>query len=304
MCDPLVIGFNFIENIFFTLALVAGILTLIFSVSYMLGSIFKEEKYKLFAKKEAYNLFLSLLLLILFFPIVTVVESVTCTSHNVSMYDFTINNMENVLYGEIYPIISSLYKISIFQTSVSHLKLSFGAGTFKPLGFLGDVSKSLNVVSFIMEISFSSIYIQALALSFFKVTAFNIFFPLGILFRGIPLLRNYGSFVIAFSIALSTIYPFIYFISFDAYYGVFSSMNFKDNVNDLFYPKGIFSRIAVGLDNTMFWFLTFAEYNSLRDMFFTFGRVLFLAVGIPAFAIILTFACASSINKFLNRLSA
>ncbi len=302
-CDVLVVGFNFIQNIFFTLALVAGILTLIFSVSYMIGSIFNEEKYKSFAKKEAYNLFISLLLLVLFFPIVSLVESVTCDSAGVSMYDFTIQRMEGILYGEVYPILSSIYKISIYQNSLAGLKLSFGAGSFKPLGFLGSVSQSLNMVSYGMELAFTSVYIQTIALSFFKVTAFNIFFPLGILFRAIPLLRNYGGFIISISIAFSTIYPFFYYITLDAYYSILDGMNFQNTVNDIFHSTGVFANIGVGLDNALFWFLTFAEYDSLRDIFFTFGRVFFLAVGIPALALILTTAGASSINTFLNKLS-
>lgn len=303
-CDILYTAQTFVQTVFLFLAVAVGLIVVIISFSYMLGSIFREEKYKSFAKKELYNLSISMLLLVLFLPFVSVVESVTCAS-GMSMYDYTIKGMDNILYGEIYPVLSNLYKMSIQQASLSVLKINFGPGTFKPLKFLGDISKSLNMVSFIMEMTFTSIYIQSLALSFLKVTSLNIFFPLGILFRALPYLRSYGNFLIAFSISLSTIYPYIYYISLQTYYDVLTSMNFKENVQDVISSKSFLSgtqNLVRVVDDAGFWFLSFFSYNSLRDIYFTFGRILFLSVGIPAMAIIFTVACASSISKFFREI--
>jgi len=302
-CDVLFTATNFVQGIFLLLSVVVGLIVVITSLFYMFGSYFNEEKYKSFAKKEFYNLAISLFLLTMFLPIVSIVQSVTCDS-GVSMYDYTITRMDTVLYGEIYPIISNVYKMTIMQSGMAGLKINFGPGTFKPLGFLSEFSKSLSLTNFIMEMMFSSIYIQSLALAFLKVTSFNIFFPLGILFRGMPYLRDYGNFLLAFSISLATIFPFMYYVSLQAYYDVLGEMNFKDSVMEIISPTGWFSSSMQLVDSSTFYFLSFFEYNSLRDMFFTFGRVLFLAVGIPALTIIFTVACTSSISKFLKEVGA
>jgi len=307
VCDPILTGMGFVEGMFLFLSVVVGLITVIIAFSYMIGSAFKEEKYISFAKKELYNLAISLLILTLFLPIVSVVESVTCDANNVSMYDYVLMGMDGILYGEVYPILNNLYKMSIMQQSLSAFKLKFGPGSMKPLGFMKDVSKSLNLVNLIMETSFTSIYIQSLALSFFKATAFNVFLPIGILFRAMPYLRSYGAFIIAFSISLSTIYPYIYYISLDAYYNILSAMNFKETVEDAITPTYLTTWMGSTLnflDSSQFYFLTFFSYTSLREIFFTFGRVLFLAIGVPALALIFTVACTSSISKFLKEVGS
>lgn len=302
-CDVLFTATSFVQGIFLLLSVVVGLIVVIISLFYMFGSYFNEEKYKSFAKKELYNLAISLFLLTMFLPIVSIVESVTCDS-GVSMYTYTISRMDSLLYGEIYPVISSVYKMTIMQQSMAGLKIKFGPGSFKPLRFLNEFSKSLSLTNMIMEMMFTSIYIQSLALAFLKVTSFNMFFPLGILFRGMPYLRDYGNFLLAFSISLSTIFPFMYYVSLQAYYDILSQMNFENSVMDIISPTGWFSSTIQFMDSSAFYFLSFFEYNGLRDMFFTFGRVLFLAVGIPALAIIFTVACTSSISKFLKEVGA
>jgi hypothetical protein len=296
-CDGLIIATNLIANISFLLATVVGLIVSILGIAYMLGSIFNEEKYKSFAKREFYNLAISLLLITLFLPIIGVIEVTTC-QNGVSMYDNTIQKMENIMYGEIYPVVSNLYRMSIIQTSMSGLSLKFGPGSFKPLAFLNSFSQSLNLVNFIIQITFTSLYIQSIALSFLKVTAFNLFFPLGIFFRAIPYLRSYGTLIMAFSLSLATIYPYIYFVSLNVYYDSLSDFTFSKTVEEIITPTDY--SLTMNIDNAFFLFLSVFHYNSLRDIFFTFGRVLFLAVGIPALALIFTVACTSSISKFLK----
>ncbi len=302
-CDLLFTATNFVQGIFLLLSVIVGLIMVIIAISYMLGSYFKEEKYKSFAKRELYNLALSLFLITMFLPIVSIVESISCTEHDVTMYDYAISRMEGIIYGEVYPVIKNVYKMTIFQQSLSGLKIKFGPGSFKPLGFLNEFSKSLSLTNFIMEMTFTSIYIQSLALSFLKVTAFNVFFPLGILFRAIPYLRDYGNFILAFSIALSTIYPYIYYVSLQTYYDVLSDITFKENLQEKFTTTSLFAESAEWLDTNTFYFLSFFKYDGLREMFFTFGRILFLAVGVPALAIIFTVACTSSITKFMKEVA-
>jgi hypothetical protein len=301
-CDPLFTAVNLVQGIFILLSIVVGLIVFIISIAYMLGSYFNNERYKSFAKRELYNLMLSLFLLSIFMPIVTIVEIATCTEYDVSMYDFTISRMEGIIYGEVYPVISNVYKMTMLQQGIASKKLKFGPGSYQPLSFLNEFSKSLSLTNFIMEISFTSLYLQSLALSFFKVTAFNLFFPLGIFFRAIPYLRDYGNFLLAFSIALSTIYPYIYFVSLETYYDVLSDINFEDDVESTFHPTHKIWGTAQKIESKAFYFLSFFNYNDIRDMFFTFGRVLFLAVGLPALGIILTVAFSSSLNKFFKEI--
>lgn len=296
-CDGLVIATNLIINISLLLAAVVGLIVVILGLFYMLGSFFNQEKYKAFTKREFYNLAISLLLVSFFLPIVGIVEIATC-QNGISMYDNTIQKMEGIMYGEIYPIISNLYRMSIIQTSMSAFTLKFGPGSFKPFSFLNSFSQSLNLVNFIIQTTFTSLYLQSIALSFFKVTAFNLFLPLGIFFRAIPYLRSYGTFIMAFSISLATIYPYIYFVGLNAYYDSLSDYNFQNVVGEIISPTS--GSLSLKMDNAFFMFLSVFSYNSLRDIFFTFGRVLFLAVGIPALAIIFTVACTSSLSKFLK----
>ena len=285
------------------LSVVVGLIVVIISLFYMFGSYFNEEKYKSLLKKNFTNLAISLFLLTMFLPIVSIVESVTCDS-GVSITHIQFQEWIVFYMSEIYPVISSVYKMTIMQQSMAGLKIKFGPGSFKPLRFLNEFSKSLSLTNMIMEMMFTSIYIQSLALAFLKVTSFNMFFPLGILFRGMPYLRDYGNFLLAFSISLSTIFPFMYYVSLQAYYDILSQMNFENSVMDIISPTGWFSSTIQFMDSSAFYFLSFFEYNGLRDMFFTFGRVLFLAVGIPALAIIFTVACTSSISKFLKEVGA
>lgn len=303
-CDVLFTATSFVQNIFVLLSVIVGLIIVISSLFYMFGSIFNQEKYKSFAKKEFYNLAISLFLMTMFLPIVSVVESVTCDQNNVSLYDFTISRMNSILYGEIYPVLSNVYKMTIWQQGLGGIKVNFGVGVFKPLGFLNELSKSLSLTNFILEMMFTSIYIQSLALIFLKVTSFNIFFPLGILFRAIPYLREYGNFLMAFSISLSTIFPFMFYISIEAYYDAKDNLTFEKTIREQFQPYGVFSSAAQTLDDSFFYILSCFKYGSLRDMFFMFGRILFLAVGVPALAIIFTVACTSSISKFLKEIGA
>jgi hypothetical protein len=302
-CDPLFTATNFVQGIFLLLTVVVGLIVMIIAISYMVGSYVKEEKYKSFAKRELYNLALSLFLISMFLPIVSVIQSVSCTESGVSMYDYSISRMEIIIYGEVYPVINNIYKMTVLHQSLATQKVKFGPGSFRPLAFLNEFSKSLSLTNFIMEMTFTSLYIQSLALSFLKVTAFNVFFPLGIFFRAIPYLRDYGNFLMAFSIALSTIYPYIYYVSLQTYYDVLSDINFKENLQDKFTPTSEFATSAEWVESKAFYFLSLTNYDSLKDMFFTFGRILFLAVGVPALAIIFTVALTGSITKFLKEVA-
>lgn len=300
VCDSLLTTVGLVQGIFLFLSVVVGLITVIIAVAYMAGSALKQESYTNFAKRELYNLAISLLLLALFMPFISTLNILSCVN-DVSIFDSNINRMDGVLYGELYPVLNNLYKMSIMHQSASAFKLSFGAGTMKPLGFLKEVSKSLNLIVFIVEIAFMSIYIQSLALAFLKVTAFNVFFPMGILFRAMPYLRSYGNLIIALSISLSTIYPYMYYESMNSYYNVLDAINFKDKVHAFINPVYLLEGITE-IDNSLFYFLSFLSYDGIRDIFFTFGRILFLAVGVPALVLILTVACTSAVNKFLKEI--
>ncbi len=300
-CTTPVIGGLIWQNVFLAML----IMLLIVSLSYMLGNLLRREEYIEFSKRELYNVFVTGALVASFTTIVAIANELSCsTANGASLFERAVEGMNTVVYSEVYPILRNLFMMMLEISALSNMTVVTFSIKFNPLGGLKYFYTSLNVVSFILESVFASLYIQSLLLIVLKETAFSITMPVGIFLRAFPMTRDAGTFLMALALSLYTIYPYIYVVSLDTYKAVITQITYDDIASGIHTTPSIWTKFFSGVENKIFYVLTAFNYDGIRDMFLSLGGHLFLAIAIPALAIILSVAMANSILKFIKEVSA
>lgn len=309
MADVLAIGSctaSIFGSVWANIFIALTISLLVAALAYMFGNLLKREDYIEFGKTELYNFVITFVLVLSFSSIALFAMELSCspTAGGTDMFEQALSSISTILYGSVYSVLRSLFQIMLEISALSNLSLTFSGVKLSPLAGLRNMYTSLNVVSFILESVFASLYIQNILLMVLKETAFTFMFPVGIFLRALPITRDAGTFLMALSFSLFTIYPYIYVVSLDAYSQVQSQMHYDSIVRTIHHTPGFTYTTAKAVDDTIFYVLTAFNYKSVRDMFITLGGHLFLALVIPAIAIILSVAMTSSIVKFLKEVGA
>ncbi|MEM3364364.1 MAG: hypothetical protein QXS93_02530 [Candidatus Micrarchaeia archaeon] len=297
----------FIDGIWANIFIALTISILISALAYMLGNLLKREDYVEFGKTELYNFVVTFAIVFSFTTIVVFATELSCSQangQNVDLFQQVLEKMNNILYGSVYATLRNLFQIMLEISVFSNMSLSFSGVKIMPLAGLKNIYTSLNVISFIMESVFASLYLQSILLMILRETAFTFIFPVGIFLRALPITRDAGTFLMAVSFSFFTMYPYIYVISLDAYSHVQQQIQYEQVISSIHHtPDKAYSFFKSVEDNT-FYALTAFNYKSLRDMFLVLGGHLFLALVVPAIAIVMSTAMASSIIKFLKEVGA
>jgi len=296
-----------LETIWANVFLAMLLSLLIAALIYMVGNLIRKQEYIEFSKSEMYNFLVTGALVISFLGIVAIVNEISCPNSSASLFDQAVSGMSTILYDSVYRTLRNLFQMMLTVSTLSNMVVEFSGVKFNPFGGLRYLYTSLNVVSFIMESVFASLYIQLIALVVFKEIALSIIFPVGIFLRAFSLTRDAGSFLMALSLSLYTVYPYIYVVSLDAYKTVQQDITY-DKLTSGFYHSGGFAYSAYNvfskIENTAFWGLTFFNYYGMRAMFLDLGGQLVLSLVIPAIAILLSTALVSSLMKFIKEVTA
>lgn len=297
-CSLIIIGAIW-QNISIALALVLLLAALI----YMIGNFARKEEYIEHSKSELYNFAVTLALVLSFAGIAALANDLSCADSGNTLFDLAMDRMNSILNSDIYPVLRSLFMIMLEVSAFSNMAVSFSGVKFTPLGGLKYFYTSLNVVSFVMESVFASIYIQMLLLAIFKETAFSVIMPVGIFLRAFHMTRDAGTFLIALSFSLYTLYPYLYTVSLEALDDIRDKLTLDEIVRDASHTYSFFDSFRAVEDYT-FHGLTYAQYPTLKSMMFDFGRHLFSAVALPALTIILSVALTNSLMRFIKEVSA
>jgi hypothetical protein len=291
-------------NIFIAMLLSLIVAALI----YMVGNIVRKQEYIEFSKGELYNFFITGALVLSFSAIILFATELSCPQAGQGdLFTQALVKISTILYGSVYTTLKNLFQIMLEISTLSNMVVEYGGIKFNPFGGLRYFYTSLNVVSFIMESVFASLYIQMVALMVFKEIALTIMFPIGIFLRALPMTRDAGTFMMVLAFSLYTVYPYIYVVTLEAYDKIQESATY-DNLTRSFYSNtgavyGAYKAFQT-VENGLFWGLTFANYSSIRNMFLELGGQLVIALVIPAIAILLTTAMVSSMMKFIKEVTA
>ncbi|MGC9057614.1 MAG: hypothetical protein ACP5H8_00850 [Candidatus Micrarchaeia archaeon] len=288
-------------NVFLALLIVFMLATLL----YMLGNFLKKEEYIAMAKTEYYNFIVTFALVFSFTAIVGIANELSCPNDQPDLFTQAIEKINNIMYSEIYPMLRTLFQIMFEASGLSNTTILYDKGDIKftPMAGLKYFHTSLNVVSFILESVFASLYIQSFLLAILKETAFSILVPVGIFLRAFPITRDAGTILMSLSFSLYTIYPYLYVFSLDVYASEIRPYFTYSELSRSIYSYGLIGDFATKVESVLFYALTFATYSSIKEMFYDIGAHLFIAVIIPSLAIILTVAMTQSIYKFIKEVT-
>lgn len=283
---------------------------------YMLGNMFRKEEYVEMSKRELYNVAVTIALAVMFTGIVALANELSCAdAGGKPIFDRAIDGMNKVIYGDVYPVLRSLFEMMIEISALSNVSIKIIAFKFQPFAGFRYLYTSLNIISFIMESTFASLYLQSMLLALLKATAMTIVFPMGIFLRTFPMLRDAGTFLMALAFSLYTVFPYIYIVSLDVYDDVRDQMRYDEITRDFLHSydscSGFFGTLACYImegsrkfENASIWVLTAANYVGLRDMFLSIGGHLFVGLVVPAISLILTIAMAQSVIRFIKEVTS
>ncbi|MCX8200182.1 MAG: hypothetical protein N3G76_01810 [Candidatus Micrarchaeota archaeon] len=297
----------FIGSIWANILIALTLSILISAFAYMIGNLFKHENYIEFGKTELYNFIITSALVLSFTTLAMLAMEISCSQENgtsANLFQQALEKMNTILYGSVYATLKSLFQIMLEISVFSNMSLSFSGVKMMPLTGLKNFYTSLSVISFILESVFASLYLQAILLMVLKETAFTFIFPVGIFLRALPITRDAGTFLMVVSFSLFTIYPYIYVVSLNAYSLAHQEMQYDKIMSSLHHTPGFLYKSTKAIEDGTFYALTAFNYPSMRDMFIELGGHLFLALVVPAIAIVMTTAMTSSIIKFLKEVGA
>ncbi len=306
MYDPNTFGLSGLTGLGILLSLVVS------TIIYMVGKAIKRDYVEL-AKIELFNASVNVIIIASIALIVAAANVITCSVQGGSLFDLAIDHIYNVIYNIIYPMLETLMYIMSTSSFLQNLTLDMKAVKLNPLAGLSAFTSSINVVSFILETAFASLYIQSFLLLLFKEVAMVVLLPLAIALRAFPYMRDAGNFLIGLVFSLYIVYPFFYVYMYDVFLNDIHNQLDYDNIdkivrNNIMRSPSMFSKIvsffdAYSIDNLAIWGMSLANYSSLRDLVFGMGAVLFVSVAVPALNIILTVSIGVSISRFLKEVT-
>ncbi len=299
-------AYMFINSIFGNIFLATLIVFLFSTLVYMIGKLFNRPEYVEYAKTEYYNFFVTLALVFSFASIAGIAMQLSCSPNGADLFDQATSRLSNIIYGEIYPTLKNLFQIMLESSFISNFTINFSKGeiSFVPGAGFKYFYASINVVSYILEVMFASIYIQSFLMVILKHTAFTILFPIGIFLRAFPMTRDAGTYIMALIFALYVAFPYFYVVSLDAYDQMTNLHTYESFSEEMYHSPTLISSYSRAVENAIFFMISAASYASIREMFFNIGAYLFIAVSVPALSIILSISLATSLIKFLKEVSA
>ncbi|MCX8205783.1 MAG: hypothetical protein N3H30_00980, partial [Candidatus Micrarchaeota archaeon] len=298
------------------IAAALALMIVVAALLYMLGNLFRREEYVEMSKRELYNVAVTITLAFMFTGIVAFANEASCSasSDGKPIFDTAIAGMNKVMYGELYPMLRSLFQIMLEISALSNFSMQLIGAKFQPLAGFRYLYTSLNVVSFIMESMFASLYLQSMLLVLLKSTAMTIVFPIGIFLRTFPLLRDAGTFLMVVAFSFYTVFPYIYVASLGIVDNVKDKMTYEKITEEFGHSYDSCSGLETAacylflaskkFEDASFWALTAANYTSIRNMFVSIGNHIFLGVVMPALAVILSVAMSQSIIRFIKEVTS
>lgn len=197
------------------------IMILAISIAKMMGKTMNKPDIEAWANVEFSSLLITALIYGLIIAFYTVLETVAMewTGSSLHLAKFSVKILSGLLEktAEVWlHVVSIEHQLKIFEGATQ----SFGPGLlnwqWKLFPGMTLYIRAMEAVMVVLLSAFVSLKAQIIGLDLITVLSYNIFLPLGLIFRVFPPLRNAGNELIAISISFGILIPFFYVVTFKA----------------------------------------------------------------------------------------
>lgn len=302
---------NLAADLFRGSAIALFIMAMGIALMYMAGNFFQSQNVLVLAKQEVNEFVLTAGVAILFVFIVT-----APTFFGVDLFQEATNYSYKMLY-KVSSVSAVMTSANIALNSIYTLFIPFGQIRKSLTIQLGPALRPLiDGVSFSLQFlitTYGEWTVFMFMFCFIQRWFLPFFFPLGLLMRAVPQLRGGGNALIGFSIALSTIYPLMFYLDsaiFDSQFPPSSHLSaeyFWNAVQTLISSMGIagFASIFLGLSMIFVSPILVSGLMLLSYMFVdvateTIRLIVIFSLVLPVVNIFLTLSFAREISRLLG----
>ncbi|MEM3060372.1 MAG: hypothetical protein QXW70_01560 [Candidatus Anstonellales archaeon] len=301
-----------------------SILVMVTSISliYMLAQIFRKSELEAFATLETYQVFFSVVLLLMTYFLANMAIGVSMSIFGVDYFEIALKYLDIMISQLTIPTLVQMEGLVILFEWMGGAALHFGAGggwsiRFQPLSFLSLLASIFEWVVFVISPFASSLVAQSIGLQLIKATTLTLVLPAGIILRIFPPTRDAGVLLIAASFGFYFVFPLTYVM----HYNIMRYIDARDGVIDFLPPPAgqdprqetiapydwisdYRQSIQENQDGEYHQRITervLWNYELVMKLFVKLSVILMQGIFLPGLSMLITMTFIKSMNKFLSQ---